>query len=136
MNMVKHTSILSTGKPVNYTYDQEGDLLEVIFRQGEAAGAIELTDSIILRFDQATAEPLSLSFISFSHLIRSTGYGAQHFRLLTDEWPNDLRDQISAMLRAAPLNEFLQVGSYTPQRTRRPIQLATVKQPQALMQFA
>jgi hypothetical protein len=33
-------------------------------------------------------------------------------------------------------NEFLQVGSYTPRRARRAIPLATIKQPQALSQFA
>jgi YD repeat-containing protein len=84
-------STLSTGKPVRYEYDPEGDLLEIVFRQAEATAAVELTESIILRFDLATSEPLSLSFIGFSRLVRPTKYGVQHFRLWADEWPDDLQ---------------------------------------------
>jgi YD repeat-containing protein len=103
-------STLSTGKPVRYEYDPEGDLLEIVFRQAEATAAVELTESIILRFDLATSEPLSLSFIGFSRLVRPTKYGAQHFRLLADEWPDDLQGKVSEMLGSAPLNEFLEVS--------------------------
>jgi YD repeat-containing protein len=136
VNMMELASTLSTGKPVRYEYDQEGDLLEIVFHRAEATCAVELTESIILRFDLATSEPLSLSFIGFSRLVRPAKYGTQHFRLLADEWPDDLREKVSAMLHSAPLNEFLQVGSYMSRRTRRPIPLAAVKQPQALAQFA
>ena len=38
--------------------------MEIIFRQTEATYAVELTESIVLRFDWETSEPLSLSFIS------------------------------------------------------------------------
>ncbi|OIO88111.1 MAG: hypothetical protein AUK03_16820 [Anaerolineae bacterium CG2_30_64_16] len=120
---------------MHYEYDPEGDLLEIVFRRAEATGAVELTESIILRFDLATSEPLSLSLIGFSRLIRPAKYGMQHFRLLADEWPDELREKVSAMLHSAPLNDFLQVGSYTPRRARRPIPLAAIKQPQALAQF-
>jgi YD repeat-containing protein len=133
--MIEIASTLSTGKPVRYEYDPEGDLLEIVFRQTEATAAIELTESIILRFDLATSEPLSLSFIGFLRLIKPAKYGAPHFRLLADEWPDDLQGQVSAMLDAAPLNEFLQIGSYIPRRARRAIPLAVVKQPQAFPQF-
>jgi len=133
--MREFASTLSTGKPVHYEYDPEGDLLEIVFRRAEATGAVERTEGIILRFDLATSEPLSLSLIGFSRLIRPAKYGMQHFRLLADEWPDELREKVSAMLHSAPLNDFLQVGSYTPRRARRPIPLAAIKQPQALAQF-
>jgi YD repeat-containing protein len=134
---MKLTEIESTlSAQVLYTYDEEGDLLEIVFRQGEATCAVELTDSIILRFDLDTSEPLSLSLISFSRLIQSADYDVQYFRLLTDEWPEELQEKVMLMLRSTPLNEFLQVGSYTPPHTRQVIPLATVKRPYLLAQAA
>jgi len=134
---MKLTDLESTlSAQVLYTYDEEGDLLEIVFRQGEATCAVELTDSIILRFDLDTSEPLSLSLISFSRLIQSADYDVQHFRLLTDEWPEELQEKVMLMLRSTPLNEFLQVGSYTPPHTRQVIPLATVKRPYLLAQAA
>ena len=44
MKLEKHKLTLSTGQQVGYEYDQEGDVLEIIFRPAEATGAIELTE--------------------------------------------------------------------------------------------
>jgi len=132
MEQTSLESTLCSGEKVWYEYDQESDLLEVVFKAAEATAAIELTESIVLRFDWETAEPLSLSFISFSRLVQPAEYGENHFPLLADEWPDEAQEKVWAMLRAAPLNEFLQLGSYAPPHGRQTIPIAVVKRPAVL----
>jgi len=123
---------LSTGEKVWYEYDRDSDILEIIFRPAEATCAIELTESIVLRFDWETSEPLSLGFISFSRLAQPAEYGEMHFQLLADEWPNKAREKVWAMLQSFPLNEFLKLGSYAPSHTRQILPVAAVKRPRMM----
>lgn len=127
---------LSTGEKVRSEYDRDSDLLEIIFRPAEATGAVELTESIVLRFDWNANEPLSLSFISLSKLLQPTEYGEVHFQLLTDEWPEDTRDKIWKMLRTSPLKEFLKLSSYVAAHTHQIIPTTTLKQSDILLQAA
>ena len=129
MKLEKRNLTLNTGEKAIYEYDPESDLLEVIFREAEATCAIELTESIILRFDWETSEPLSLSFISLSRLVQPTESGEVHFQLLTDEWPPEAQDKVLTMLKQPPLNEFLTLSSYAPAHTHQIIPTATIKQP-------
>jgi len=128
MNIEKKELKLNTGKIAWYEYDRDGDVLEIIFHPGEATVAVELTESIILRFDWEAVEPLSLSFISFSKLLPANPYGEMHFQLLQDEWPDEVRKKIWPMLQRAPLSDFLKLGGYTPAHTRQIIPLTTIKQ--------
>ncbi len=114
MNLAKQVLYLSTGETVLSEYHPDGDLLEIIFRPGEATAAVELTESIILRFDWATDEPLSLGFISFSQLARPAEFGEVYFELLTAEWPDEVKTKVLMMLRRPPLTEFLALSSFAP----------------------
>ncbi len=125
--MEKREIILRTGEPAWREYDREGDLLEIIFRHASATCAAELTESIILRFDWAASEPLSLSFISFSRLLQPNKYGALHFQLLTEEWPDEVKDKVWTMLQKPPLTDFLIVSSYSPAHTDQLIPTATIR---------
>ena len=136
MKLEKREHILNTGKKVWYEYDHDSDMLEIIFQPAEATCAIELTESIILRFDWDTNEPLSLGFISISRLLQSNEYGEVHFQLLADEWPDEARDKIWSMLRTSPLTEFLKLSSYAPAHTHQTIPVATIKQSDMLTQAA
>lgn len=127
---------LSTGQTAWFEYDHDSDMLEIIFRPAEATGAVELTESIILRFDWETAEPLSLGFISISHLMQPTEYGEVHFQLLADEWPDEVQDKVWEMLQRPPLTEFLKLSSYAPAHTHKFIPMAAIKQPYFLAQAA
>lgn len=129
MKIEKRKLSLSKGEQVEYEYDQEGDVLEIIFQPAEATCAIELTESIILRFDWETSEPLSLSFISFSRLIKPAQYGETYFQLLTEEWLDEAQDKIWTMLQEPPLTEFLTLKSYAPAHTHQIIPMATIKTP-------
>jgi hypothetical protein len=130
MKLEKREIILSTGKPAWYEYDREGDVLEILFRQASATCAVELTESTILRFDWEASEPLSLSFISFSRLLQPNQYGALHFQLLIEEWPDEVKDKVWLMLQKPPITDFLIVSSYSPAHTDQLIPMATIKPPQ------
>jgi hypothetical protein len=67
MELTEYEFTLSTGEKARYSYDKDENLLEIIFRQAEASCAVELTESIILRFYLDTSEPLSLSFSGRLH---------------------------------------------------------------------
>ena len=100
-----------------YEYDRNSDLLELIFRETEATCAVELTESIVLRFDWDASEPLSLSFISISKLLQPAEYGEVFFQLLAEEWPEEAQEKVWTMLRKPPVNEFLKVSNYVPAHT-------------------
>jgi YD repeat-containing protein len=136
MNLEKKELKLNDGATARYEYDRDGDLLEIIFRSGEATSAVELTESIVLRFDWEASEPLSLSFISFSRLLQANAYGEMHFELLQEEWPDEVRDKIFPMLRQAPLSDFIKLGGYAPAHTQQIIPLATIRQPYLMPQAA
>jgi hypothetical protein len=136
MKLERRELNLSTGQTAWYEYEQDSDLLEIIFRPAEATCAVELTESIILRFDWETNEPLSLGFISISRLIQPTAYGEVHFQLLTEEWPDEAQGKIWEMLQRPPLTEFLKLSSYAPAHTHKIIPMATIKQPYFLPQAA
>jgi len=136
MNLEKRKLELSTGKTAWYEYDRDGDVLEIIFRLDEATGAVELTESIILRFDWASNEPLSLSFISFSRLLQANPYGEVHFQLLMEQWPDEVRAKIWPMLQRTPLSDFLKLSGYAPAHTHQIIPMATIKQPYLMPQAA
>ena len=127
MKLEKREHILDTGEKVWYEYDRDSDMLEIIFRPAKASCAIELTESIILRFDWAANEPLSLGFISISSLLQSNQYGEVHFQLLSDEWPEDAQGKIWKMLRQSPLTEFLTLSSFMPAHTHQTIPVAAIK---------
>lgn len=136
MKLEKRELTLSTGQTVWYEYAQDSDLLEIIFRPAEATCAVELTESIILRFDWETNEPLSLGFISISHLVQPTEYGEVHFQLLTDEWPDEVQAKVWEMLQRSPLTEFLKLSSYAPAHTHKIVPMAAIKRPHLLAQAA
>ena len=136
MNLQKQKLTLGTGETAWYEYDQEGDVLEIIFQQGEATCAVELTESIVLRFDWKTNKPLSLSLIGFSKLLQLEKHGEMHFQLLTDEWPDEAREKIWMMLRTNPVSEFLKLSSYAPAYTHQIIPMAAIKQPYLMLQAA
>jgi hypothetical protein len=129
MKLERKQLTLNTGQTVWCEYDHDGDLLEIIFQPRAATCAIELTESIILRFDWETNEPLSLSFISFSRLVQPTPYGGAHFQLLSDEWPDDVREKVWRMLQHSPLNEFLTVSGYMPAHVQQIIPTTAINAP-------
>lgn len=136
MNIETRELALPDSEKTRIEYDRETDLLEIIFRNAEATCAVELTESMVLRFDWDTNEPLSLSVISFSKFQQSLEYGEAYFQLLTDEWPEDAQDKIWTILRTSPVKDILKLSSYVPAHTHQLIPTTTLKQPQIILQAA
>lgn len=135
MNLQKLSLPLTTNQTAWLEYDQDCDLLELFFQSAEATCAIELTESIILRFDWDSGEPLSLSFISISKLVQPSKFGPVHFQLLNEEWPDEVQDKVWNMLQRGPLNEVLTLSSYVPAHSRQIIPMAAIKQPRLALGF-
>jgi hypothetical protein len=102
--------VILEGQTITYSYDKEGDILEIIFRGGGGMG-VDLTENIVLRFDRASGEALSLMLISFSKLIQPTKFGPSSFPLTAlDELPPAMQQTVLNILHAYPVNRFLTVS--------------------------
>lgn len=108
---------------VLYSYDTEGDILEIIFQKGGGM-SIDLTENITLRFDRETGRALSLIFVSFSRLLQPTKYGPASFPLnALAELPSDLQEAVLTILHRSPVNHFLKISgiALTPGGEPQPI---------------
>lgn len=98
------------GQTITYSYDKEGDILEIIFQKGGGLG-IDLTEGIVLRYDQEHQEPLSLIFTNYSRLIEPTPFGPPSFHLAAlNDLPSDMQQTILCILNSFPVNRFLKVS--------------------------
>ena len=90
-------------------YDGDGDILEVVWRQDklQKKTGIELSDNIVLFTDSELAEPLGLTFLSYSHLIKASSIELSGLASLPDE----RREQVLALLQSSRIAPFLSVAS-------------------------
>jgi hypothetical protein len=115
--------IVIEGQTIIYSYDAEGDVLEIIFEQGGGVG-LNLTENIILRYNQKSQKPLSLIFTSFSQLTKPTPFGPPSFHLAAlSELPPEMQDTVLHFLTSFPVNCFLRVSGLrlTPDGELQPI---------------
>ncbi len=102
--------IIINGQTITYSYDKEGDVLEIIFQKGGGLG-IDLTENIVLRYNQDRQEPLSLILTSFSRLTQSTQFGPPSFHLAAlSELPSAMQETIVHILNAFPVDRFLKLS--------------------------
>ncbi len=91
-------------------YDTEGDILTVTFSEANALSqrGIELSDNIVLYYDAATDEPLSLILLSYQAMLRES---AQHPILLDglERAPKPIQKRIQTILHRTPLTTFLEI---------------------------
>ncbi|MCX6050840.1 MAG: DUF2283 domain-containing protein [Chloroflexi bacterium] len=126
-NWLVERKVILEGQTIIYSYDKEGDILEIIFRDGGGVG-IDLTENIVLRFDQSSGEALSLMLISFSKLIEPTKFGPSSFPLTAlDDLPPAMQQSVLKILHAYPVNRFLTVSGLflTPGGDLQPITYLT-----------
>ncbi|HRJ40268.1 MAG TPA: DUF2283 domain-containing protein [Caldilineaceae bacterium] len=98
------------GQIITYSYDKEGDILEIFFRKGGGLG-IDLTENIVLRYNQEDQKPLSLILTDFSRLTRLTKFGPPSFRLTSlTTLPPNMQRTVLQMLNSFPVNHFLKVS--------------------------
>jgi len=95
---------------ITYSYDQEGDVLEIIFQKGGGLG-IDLTENIVLRYNRDRQEPLSLIFTGYSRLTQSTPFGPPSFHLAAlNQLPPEMKQTVWQILNNFPVNHFLKVS--------------------------
>jgi uncharacterized protein YuzE len=99
-----------------YHYDKEADVLYISFALGEEpTAAVELNDSILLRFNRAEKRAIGLTLMDFSVLVQLTELGPRSFSLsgladLDPEW----QETVVQIITAPPVNTILKVSSYMP----------------------
>lgn len=124
--LIEHEIPLDDGSKARWSYDTEGDMLEIFFREGDATCTVELADGVFLRLDLDRGEPLSIAFIAVSSLTRFGEFGP--FLLQLDgleNLPDDLRQIVTRIITSPPVSSVLKVFSYSPSpRTRKPLPLA------------
>ena len=105
---------------VHLAYDEECDILEVVFKGIEANCAIELTDHVLLRFNLERERAAGLSVLDFSLLVRSTEMGPLSFSITgLDDLPKDMRRTVLKIVTTPPVNRFLKVSCFTPSPSRQ-----------------
>lgn len=98
------------GQIIIYSYDKEGDVLEIIFQRGGGSG-VDLTENIVLRYNQERAEPLSLILTNPARVIEPTPFGPPSFPLTAlTELPYGMQRTILHLLNSFPVNRFLKVS--------------------------
>ncbi len=121
---------------VHLAYDEEVDVLEVVFKGVEANCAVELTDHVLLRFNLEREQAAGLSVLDFSLLVRSTEMGPLSFSITgLDDLPKDMRQTVFKIITTPPVNHFLKVSCFTPSPSRH-IPIAYVERPAALSAWA
>jgi hypothetical protein len=96
---------------MNFFYDEEGDILDVFFKddsENTAYAGYELREGIVL-FVTADMSPVQLTMVNFH---RSTQLPAIHFDLLKKQ-PPKIRGQLLQLLAAPPLSSFLRIDATT-----------------------
>ncbi len=109
-NWLIEREVTINGQTIIYNYDKDGDILEIVFQKGGGMG-VDLTESIVLRYNQERQEPLSLILTSYSRLIQPTPFGPPSFHLSTlSELPPDMQQTILQILNNFPVNHFMKVS--------------------------
>lgn len=125
--------VLPNGESTIWSYDRDGDILEVFFNDGVASATVELTDGVYLRFDRQQNQPLSLGIIAFQARTQHQEFGQP---LLTFDGlaklPELERQQVLQMLQRPPLAFVLHLYSFQPTRRSRSIPVASVTEPVTL----
>jgi len=98
-----------------WTYDDEGDILDVYFdgfSSERPVWTLELTDNIMITIDRAQRQVLALGFLDFSELIRRTPFGPRSFPITgLADLPLAERDLVLEVLGREPIQRWLDVST-------------------------
>ncbi len=109
-----------SGESIRLVYDEEGDILEILFGENEPATGVELTDDILLRVNRAAKRAVSLTILHFSILAERTEYGPRSYPLTNlKTLPDELREFVIRAVTSAPVNQFLKVSYFQASRAKR-----------------
>jgi hypothetical protein len=128
--------VSDSGHAVHFAYDEEGDILEVVFDNVKATCAIELTEEILLRFNLERGQAAGLTILDFSVLASPTEMGPRSFPLTgLADLPDDLRQTVVKIITSPPVNQFLKVSYFYPSPAER-LPITYVERPPSLAMIA
>jgi hypothetical protein len=128
--------VSDSGHVVHFAYDEEGDILEVVFDNVKATCAIELTEEILLRFNLERGQAAGLTILDFSVLASPTEMGPRSFPLTgLADLPDDLRQTVVKIITSPPVNQFLKVSYFYPSSAER-LPITYVERPPSLAMIA
>ncbi len=111
LNLQKRKVIARDGTPVRLVYDEEADILDIIFGENGPATGIELTDYMLLRLNKSEKRAVSLVLRHFSVLSEQTEYGPRSFPLeQLNKLPEDLRELVLQLITSLPVKQFLKLS--------------------------
>lgn len=124
------TIILPNGGNAVWSYDTEGDFLEIFFQDSPATATIELAEGVFLRLDREQQQPLSIGFIAASHRLQQQEFGYPLLKLSgINKVSQTDRQMILAMLQRPPLNAILHLYSFKSSPRTQTIPVAAFNQP-------
>lgn len=100
-----------------YEYDEEGDVLDVYFTEAQftqrpPVWTIELTPNIMVSIDRAARQPVQLTLMDYTVLVRTTDGGPISFPITgLAGLPNVERQLVLALLTAPPLTHWLDIST-------------------------
>lgn len=113
--LVERELTFDDGSSLLWSYDTDGDLLEIVFATGAADATVEIAPGVFFRVGLNPNQALSLSFVSASPLLKPGEFGPNLLSLdgLTD-LDSPLRETVIQLLISPPVNHVLGVFSYRP----------------------
>ena len=122
--------VLPDGASALWSYDTEGDFLEIFFDEAPASGTVELAEGVWLRFDRKDGRPLSLGFTNITALTQQQEFGPPLLTLTgLKKLPDPDRVLVLKILRASPVNAILKVYSYEQKQPARVVPVASFNYP-------
>jgi len=120
LNLVRTEMTAGDGTPVHFVYDQDADILEILFGESESATGVELTDYIVLRVNTQTRRAVSLTLLHFSILTERTEYGLRSYPLnKLDDVPETLRELALHLVTSMPVSQFLKLTHFQASPTKQ-----------------
>ncbi|MEA3345270.1 MAG: DUF2283 domain-containing protein [Chloroflexota bacterium] len=99
------------GRQIHLTYDEEGDVLEVLFPGAKATCAVELTPNILLRFDYGSGQAAGITLLDFLLLTGYTEMGSKSFPLTgLDDLPREMHQMVAEIITSPPVSRILRVS--------------------------
>lgn len=95
-----------------YSYDQEGDVLDVYFGEKRPVWTIELTPHIMISIDRTNEQAVGLTLMDYTELTRLTVWGPRSFPITgLAHLPIDERDLVLTILNSPPVNGWLDIST-------------------------
>lgn len=93
-------------------FDQEADVLDVIFGEKRPAWTIELTSNILISIDQRSEELVRLTFLDYSELVTPTVLGTRSFPVVgLAQLPLIERNRVARVLQTPEAKRWLDVST-------------------------